>query len=166
MRTSAKRMATCAIMAALCVVLMVLGAILELGMYAAPLFAGLCFIPIGQKYGWKYHVTVYIASSLLCFLLVPNIEENLMLAGLFGWYPIVRPSLQKLPKLLSWIAKLLIFNVVVIAIEWLVMYVLVPEVLGGTLLWVLLILGNITFIAYDFMIPRMEVLMERITKLL
>ena len=153
-------------MAALCVVLMVLGAILELGMYACPLFAGLCFIPIGQKYGRKYHITLYVASSILCFLMVPNMEENLMFAGLFGWYPIVRPVLQKLPKVIRWICKLVIFNVVVIAIEWLVMTILVPEAIGGTLLWVLLILGNITFFAYDFMIPKMEVLMGRITKLL
>ena len=131
MRTSTKRMATCSMMAALSVVLMVLGAILELGMYACPLFAGLCFIPIGQKYGRKYHITLYVASSILCFLMVPNMEENLMFAGLFGWYPIVRPSLQKLPKILRWICKLAIFNVVVIAIEWLVMAILVPEVMGA-----------------------------------
>ena len=166
MRTSAKRMATCSMMAALSVVLMVLGAILELGMYACPLFAGLCFIPIGQKYGRKYHITLYVASSILCFLMVPNMEENLMFAGLFGWYPIVRPVLQKLPKVIRWICKLVIFNVVVIAIEWLVMTILVPEAIGGTLLWVLLILGNITFLAYDFMIPKMEILMGRIVKLL
>lgn len=153
-------------MAALSVVLMVLGAVLELGMYACPLFAGLCFIPIGQKYGRKYHITLFAASSLLCFLMVPNMEENLMFAGLFGWYPIVRPSLQKLPKVLRWIAKLAIFNVVVIAIEWLVMTVLVPETIGGVLLWVLLLLGNITFLAYDFMIPKVEVLLGRIGKLL
>ena len=166
MRTSTKRMATCSMMAALSVVLMVLGAILELGMYACPLFAGLCFIPIGQKYERKYHITLYVASSILCFLMVPNMEENLMFVGLFGWYPIVRPVLQKLPKVIRWISKLAIFNVVVIAIEWLVMTILVPEAIGGTLLWVLLILGNITFLAYDFMIPKMEVLMGRITKLL
>ena len=166
MRTSTRRMAICSMMAALSVVLMVLGAVLELGMYACPLFAGLCFIPIGQKYGRKYHITLFAASSLLCFLMVPNMEENLMFAGLFGWYPIVRPSLQKLPKVLRWIAKLAIFNVVVIAIEWLVMTVLVPETIGGVLLWVLLLLGNITFLAYDFMIPKVEVLLGRIGKLL
>lgn len=152
-------------MAALCVVLMLLGAVLELGMYACPLLAGLCFLPVGQKYGRKYHITLYVASSILCFLTVPNMEENLMLAGLFGWYPIVRPSLQKLPKILGWICKLAIFNLAVIAIEWLVMTVLVPEVVGDVLLWVLLILGNLTFLAYDLMIPKMELLLSRIIKL-
>lgn len=162
---TAKRMANCAIMAALCVVLMVLGAILELGMYAAPLFAGLCFIPIGQKYGLKYHILLYVTASVLCLLLVPNVEENLMFVGLFGWYPIVRPYLRKLPGVLRLAVKLLLFNAAVIAIEWLVMTVLVPEVVGGTLLWILLVIGNITFLAYDFMIPKIETLLSRIIKL-
>lgn len=166
MKQDARRMAVCAMMTALSVVLMVLGAVLELGMYACPLFAGLCFVPIGQKYGRKYHIMLYVAAAILCFLLVPNIEENLVFAGFFGWYPILRPSLQKLPKVLGWICKVMIFNGIVIAIEWLVMTVLVPEVMGGTVLMLLLVLGNILFVAYDLLVPRAEVLMGRITKLL
>ena len=121
---------------------------------------------MGQKYGRKYHITLYVATSALCLLLVPNMEENLVFIGLFGWYPILRPCLQKLPNILRWISKLAIFNAVIILIEWLVMSVLAPEAVGQILLWVLLILGNITFLAYDFMIPKMEILMGRITKFL
>lgn len=166
MKTAAKRMAACSMLASLCVVLMVLGAALELGVYACPLLAGLCFIPVGQKYGRKYHVMLYVATGILCFLFVPSMEENLMFAGLFGWYPIVRPSLQRLNKWIGWIAKLLLFNVTVIAIEWLVMTVLVPEIMEGIFLWILLILGNVTFLAYDLMIPRWEGLTIRLAKLL
>ena len=153
-------------MAALCVVLMVLGAVLELGMYACPLLAGLCFIPIGQKYGRKYHLILFVATALLSFFLVPNIEENLIFAGLFGWYPILRPVLQKLPGVLRWLVKLAVFNGVVAAIEWLVMTVLAPEAMADVMLWVLLALGNVTFIAYDFLIPRLDALMGRIVKLM
>lgn len=166
MRENARRMALCAMMAALCVVLMVLGAVLELGMYAAPMLAGLCFIPIGQKYGRKYHLILFVASSLLCFMFVPNIEQNLIFVGFLGWYPIAHPGLQKLPKGLRLIVKLLLFNAIVIAIEWLVITVLVPDVMGGTLLWIMLILGNLTFVAYDFMLPRLQVFLQRISKLL
>ena len=161
MRTSAKRMATCSMMAALSVVLMVLGAILELGMYACPLFAGLCFIPIGQKYGRKYHITLYVASSILCFLMVPNMEENLMFAGLFGWYPIARPKLDKLPKGLRFVCKILIFNIVIIAVESLVMLVLVPEAMESFFLILLLVLANVTFVMYDFVIPKIEIIFLR-----
>lgn len=166
MKTAAKRMATCAMMTALCVVLMVLGAVLELGMYACPLLAGLCFIPVGQKYGRKYHILLYVASGIVCLLLVPNIEENLMFVGLFGWYPIIRPCLQKLPGVLKWLCKLAVFNGAVIAVEWLEMTVLVPEVVEGVLLWILLVLGNVTFLVYDYLIPRVESLIGRIIKFL
>lgn len=157
-------MATCAMMAALSVVLMILGGILELGMYACPLFVSLSFVPIGEKYGRKYHFILYLASAILCFLLVPNWEENLMFAGFFGWYPIARPALQKLPKLLNWLTKLLLFNGAVIAIEWLLMTLIAPEAMGGILLWVLLAMGNVTFLAYDCLIPRMNVLMKRFVR--
>ena len=162
MRNGAKRMAVCAMLTALCVVLMLLGAVLELGMYAAPLFAGLSFLPVGRQYGRTYHLLVYGASCLLCFLLVPNIEQNLMLAGLFGWYPILRPLLQKLPRLLRLPAKLLFFNTVIVAIEALVMLVLVPETVGTALLWILLLLGNVVFFTYDLLIPRMDALFSRL----
>jgi len=159
-------MAVCAILAALGVVLMLLGGVLELGMYACPLFTGLCFLPVGMKYGRKYHIMVYVATAVLCFLLVPSPEENLLFAGLLGWYPIARPILQKLPKLLRGVCKGLLFNSVVIGIEWLVMTVLAPEAMETVFLWILLILGNITFFAYDYLIPRVEGLAARVIKLL
>jgi len=40
-----------------------------------------------------------------------------MFVGLFGWYPIVRPCLRKLPRALGWVCKLAIFNAAVIAVE-------------------------------------------------
>jgi hypothetical protein len=164
-KETAKKMASCSMMAALCVVLMLLGAILELGMYACPLLAGLCFIPIGMRYGRKYHNMLYVATSLLCLLLVPNVEENLMFIALFGWYPIARPGLQKLPKLLRWPVKLLVFNAAVVAVEYLVMTVLAPEVMEQTFLWILLALGNVTLILYDIMIPRLTGLLKKIVKM-
>ena len=162
MRNSARRMAVCAMMAAVCVVLMLLGAVLELGIYACPMFAGLCFLPLGKSYGRKYHIMLYVTSALLCFMLVPNVEENLMFAAFFGWYPIVRPGLQKLPRVLRWVVKGAVFNAAVIAVEWLVMTVLAPEALGEVLLWVLLVLGNVTFVLYDLLIPKMEVLLGKL----
>ena len=165
MRIQAKRMAVCSMMAALCVVMMLLGGILELGMYACPMFAGLCLIPVGQNYGRKYQILVYLAAGLLSLMLVPSVEENLMFIGLLGWYPMVRQGISKLPRLLRLPLKLLVFNGTVVAIEWVVIALFVPEVLTAPMIAVLLILGNITFLAYDFLIPRMELLMLRLKRL-
>ena len=162
MKHTAKALAHSAITAALCVVLMLLGGILELGIYAAPLLAGLCFLPIGSRFGKRWHICVFIASSLLCLLFVPNIEENVMFLAIFGWYPIVHPMLQKLPPVIRWICKLGIFNTAVIAAQWLVLTLLAPQALGTMLLWVLLALGNVTFVLYDLLIPKMQLLLRKI----
>ena len=160
--SKARTMALCAMTSALCVVLMLLGGILELGMYAAPMLAGLCLIPVGKTCGRKYQTMMWITVSFLSFLLIPQPEQNLLFAGFFGWYPIIRPGLQKLPKVLGLLCKVAIFNASVIAIETLVMYVLVPEAADWLLLSILLVLANVTFLMYDFVIARFDLIMARI----
>lgn len=164
MKTLSKRISVCSMMAAVGVVVMLLGAVLGLGMYVCPVIVGLCLIPIGRDYGTKYQIMLWIVISILSFILVPNPEENLMFAGLFGWYPALWPKLQKLPKLLRLLVKLLLFNVIVIAIEALVMLVLVPEIMGTAMLLVLLVLGNIVFLLYDKLIPRFDIIARRYLK--
>jgi len=164
MKTNAQRMALCAMITALVVVLMFLGAVLELGMYVSPLFSGILLIVIGYSYGIKYHILVWIASGLLCFMLVPNIEQNLFYFCLLGWYPIIRPKLHKLPGPIRIIIKLLIFNTIAFAIEAIIVYLILPEALTPGIIITLLVLGNITFLAYDYMIPLLEILLIRIVK--
>lgn len=151
-------------MAALGVVIMLLGAVLGLGMYVCPMIVGLCLIPIGQDYGTKYQIMLWIVISILSFILVPNPEENLMFAGLFGWYPALWPKLQKLPKLPRFLLKLLLFNVTVIALESLIMLVLVPEVMETGMMFLLLVLGNVTFLLYDKVIPRFDAIAKKYLK--
>lgn len=149
-------MAAGAVTAAVCVVLLLLGGILELGMYAAPMLAGLCAMPVGKRWGRKYQCMVWLVVSALSFLLVPQIEENLLFAAFFGWYPIARPRLEKLPGPLRWVCKLLIFNGAIVAVEALVMCLLVPEAVESVLALALLALANVTFVMYDFAMARLE----------
>ena len=161
MKQQSRRMAVCGMTVALGVVLMVLGAILELGMYVCPMFVGLFLIPIGNKWGVKYHLLLWAAISLLCLMLVSNLEQNLMFLCLFGWYPALRPRLQRLPRLPRLLVKLALFNAIVIAIETLLILVLVPEAMGTALTVILLALGNVTFLLYDFAIPRFAWLADK-----
>ena len=156
-----KRMAMCGMMAALSVVLMVLGGALGLGMYVSPLLAGLCLIPIGNAYGKKYQAILWLAVSALSLLLVPNIEESLMYLCLFGCYPILRPQFQKLPKVLRFITKLLFFTVIFTALQLLITLVLVPEVMGTGMMVALIVLADVTLMVYDFVLPRVEWLLQK-----
>ncbi len=157
-------MAFCGMMAAVSVVIMLLGAVIGIGAYAAPMFAGLILIPIGNKFGKKYHVMLWITVSLLSFVLVPNVEQNLMYLALFGLYPILYQSFQKLPKFPRLICKLLYFNAVILLLEWLVMTLLVPEALTTWMAILLLAIGNLTFLMYDFLILRMEIVIQHYLK--
>ena len=164
MREQSRRMAVCSVTAALGVVVLLLGAVLELGMYVCPMVVGLCLIPVGRRFGAKYQLLLWIVISLLSFFLVPNPEENLVFAGLFGWYPVLQPQMQKLPKLLRTFLKFLLFNVVAVALEALVLYVLVPEAIDSTMLVLLLLLGNVMFVMYDRVISRFDVIEENLKK--
>ena len=158
----AKIMAFCGMMAALSIVIMVLGAALEIGIYAAPMLAGLCLLPVGRKFGRKYQLLLWLAVSVLALILVPNPEESLMYACLFGCYPVIRTALQKLPPFFRIVAKLLYFNGVTVSLELLLWKLLLPQPVGWDFAAVLLVLGNATFFLYDFILPKAEYKMERI----
>ena len=152
--------ALCGVTTALAVALMAVGGLLGIGLYAAPMLAGLCLLPAGRHLGLKYHLLLWLAVSALSFFLVPDVEQNLMFLCLFGCYPILRPALQRLPRLPRLLCKLLFFNAVSVALEALVLLVLAPEALAPPLLLLLLALGNLTFLLYDLLIPRAQRLLE------
>ncbi|MBE6039125.1 MAG: hypothetical protein E7218_08035 [Anaerofustis stercorihominis] len=159
---SAKRMAYSSMSVALCVLLMFLGAVLELGVYAAPMLCGVIIACVGERYAKGTSLSVFAATAILCLILVPNIEENMMFAGILGWYPIFKPKFDAVPKYVRIIVKLLLFNTVTILIQAFLINVLMPEVLTTTMIISLLVLANITFILYDYCLPRMIYLFKRL----
>ena len=161
MRKKTQAVAVCGMMAALSVVLMVLGAALEIGLYAAPMLAGLCLLPVGERYGKKYQLALWVAVSALCVMLVRSPEQNLMYLCVFGIYPVLRTAFGKLPGVLRFLTKTLWFNTVTVLVELLVMKVLAPEVLEIWMAAVLLAAGNLIFWCYDFVLPTAQKRLER-----
>jgi hypothetical protein len=156
-----KAIALGGIMSSMCVAIMLLGAMIGVGVYVAPMIAGICLIPTGKKYGIKYHISLWAIVSILSLLIVPDVEEGLMFLCLFGFYPIVYPYFQRLPKLVRILSKLAYFNIVIIAVEYVVITLFVPETLGLPLAFALLAIGNVTFLLYDKIMPKTDRLLER-----
>lgn len=156
-----RALALCGVTAALAVAVMAAGGVLGIGTYISPLIAGMCLLPVGSLLGKKYHITLWLAVSALSFLLVPDIEQSLMFLCLFGCYPIFRPLFERLPRIPRLLCKLLFFNAVAIALEALVMLLLVPETMQTPLLLLLLVLGNVVFVLYDVLIPRIAYLLNK-----
>ncbi len=152
------------IVSALSVMLMLLTAVLPFMSYALPLLAGalLIFMVIEINKSWAF--IVYIAVSLLAVFVVPDKEAATFYIAFFGYYPIIKSSLEKhLPKIIKWLVKLAIFNLSVVAAYFVSVKLLgIPfedmQELGKYGIPILLAIANVTFVMYDIMLSKMVVL--------
>lgn len=156
-----KRIAFCGVLAALGAAIMLLGGWLGVGTYVSPMLASLILIPARTEWGTKYQLLLWAAVGLLSLFLVADLEEGLMFLCFFGWYPALRPRLEKLPRGARWAAKLAVFNAVILPLESLLMLVLIPESMKWEIAVTLLALGNAAFVCYDVLVRRAEELYVR-----
>ena len=149
------------VVAALCLVLMLLTSVIPFGTFAFPTFAGILLILLVINLGYGYAVAVYFVTAVLSFLLVTDKEAVLYYTAFLGFYPIIKSLIERIPsKIVQYIVKFALFNVCIIAaffIGTLVLYI--PKesftLFGVYLPWVFLIIGNIFFILYDLCVTRL-----------
>ena len=84
-------MAYCGIVAALCVALMLLGAVIPIAMFIAPAVAGFLIATVCVECGRTMALTAYAAVGLLAVLFVPDKEVALIFVFLLGYYPLAKP---------------------------------------------------------------------------
>jgi hypothetical protein len=157
-RSPAKQIALGGVLAALAVVIMSFGGLIPIATYVSPMLCMLmlrlvCLI-CGRRIGWAW----YGAVAILGLLLSADKEAAAVFAFL-GYYPIVKPRLDKLRISMFW--KLLLFNSAMVLMYWLLMAVFGMAALAeefrdmGTVLLVLtLVLGNVTFLLLDRILSR------------
>lgn len=164
---SAKSMALGGVLAALAVVIMGLGGMIPVATFCCPVLSALLLVPVlqacGRRIAWAWYGAVALLSALLC----PDKEA----AGLFvflGYYPILKPRLDKLPKALAWGAKFLLFNLAAAVLYALLIWVMGMDGLkeeflemGAALFALTLVLGNLTFFLTDVLIGRLTLLFGR-----
>ncbi len=149
-----RKIALCGLVSAIALIVMILGNLIGVGTYASPMIAGILLTAVGMSAGKKYQLLSVLAVGLLSLMLLSDWEEILLFIGLLGWYPMAWEKLIKVPKIPRVIVKLSGFNLIIIGLETLVMKVLMPSVETPVMLIVLLILANLSFILYDFVLPR------------
>ena len=89
-------MAYCGMAAALSVALMLLGAVVPVLMFIAPAVASLLIATVCVECGRTMALTAYGAVSLLSLLFVPDKEVALVFVFLLGYYPLVKPRLERI----------------------------------------------------------------------
>lgn len=146
------------IICALSIILLFLSDLLSVGVYAFPIFAGVLLSAVVIEGGYVWAFSVYGCVSLLSFFLVQNKEAVLYYIAFFGFYPVLKGLVEKIkPKFLQFLLKYLIFNACMIGAFFAGIYLLsIPKesfnIMGVYLPYVFLIIGNIVFIVYDYMV--------------
>lgn len=143
-------------LAALAVVILLLGSLIELLDLSAAAMASLVIMVAVIDLGIGYAAGVYAVAAVLSVLLFPK-TATIVFAAFVGYYPIVKVYLDRIkPRLLQYTVKLAIFNAFLFGILW-----LVEQLLGAGNDWSALgvplyVLGNLTFLVFDLAIARLS----------
>jgi len=155
-----KAVALGGILAATAIVIMCMGGLIPVATYVCPMLcAVLQYLVLrfcGKRMAWAW----FAAVSLLSLLLGPDKEAAAVFVVL-GYYPIVRPSLEKAK--LSWMWKLLLFNGAVALLYLLLLRIMgLGDALGEFTefgvagLMIMLLLGNVTFFLLDRLLKILD----------
>ena len=159
MKQSAK-IALCGVLSALSVVCMML-TVIPTSTLALAALAGIVLMPVTLEAGIKWGFAAYASAGALVLFIAPDKEAAMLFLTFFGYYPTLKLLLDRLPKVLSWALKLLLFNAAIVAAYVLLMFVvgLEPdefEVFGVNMPLVLLGLGNVVFVIFDIALKGLE----------
>lgn len=143
------------VVSALSVVIMLLTNVMPSMMYVIPIVTGAIVFAVNEIIGKKWALGVFFVTSLISFILLTDKEAVLNYTLFFGYYPLLKPIYERLPKVLSWGVKVLTFNVAIVLIGTIVTFVFklpfLDEDFGKLTIPVFLILFNVVFIMYDVM---------------
>lgn len=151
--SAASNMALGGVMASLAVVIMSLGGLIPVATFVCPMLCMLLITVIFRRCGSRIAWAWYGAVAILSLLIGPDKEAAAVFAAL-GYYPIIKPFFDG--QKLKWVMKVVYFNVVILALYWLLLHLfglaqLVEEFaeMGFWMTLVTLLLGNVTFIMLD-----------------
>ena len=159
-RTQTKQIALGGMLTAVSLTIMYMGGFIPLATYVCPMLCIFTLYVIFRLCGKKIAWCGYAAVSVLGLLIAPD-KEAAAVFVLLGYYPMIKPILEKSP--LRWILKLLLFNGAVV-----VLYAIVLRIMGlsqiseefagfGMIgLGIMLVLGNITFFLMDKLLTIAE----------
>ncbi len=168
-----RRLAICAMLSALGVVFIALGGLIEIMDLTAAAAASLVLLPILLTYGPRYAVMSYAVTGILGAILMPQSMASWVFLGLVGYYPIIKRGLDRLPKVLGYLIKLLLIAAVMIL--YLVLFYFVFMQGSGSFVdafnrgfgepdgaawlpWALIILSVFTFLIFDLLIDRLLII--------
>ncbi len=154
MRTT-KKLTLSSIMVALGVVIMYLGGMIEVLDLTVCALASLIVVFIYLEVGSPYTWLTWLSTSLITAIIFFGNPIWLNYFLVFGIYPLLKAYIEKLPRALWVLFKLLYANAVVWALFFLMELIFGIPLFGKDALWIKIVLYaviNVAFIAYDVFI--------------
>ena len=166
MKKSTRRLTVSAMMTALGVVFLYLACIFPTGQLGFAAVASLFGVAAVVECGIPAGLMVYVGTSLLGLLLLPDKAMVYLFMIFFGLYPVVKSLIERLKKLApEWALKLLVFNAALCAARFLLKGLALPEKVLSFHPVSVFVLGNLVFILYDIGLTRLiAVYIARISK--
>jgi hypothetical protein len=172
-RKSTRRIAMCGVFCALAVVILGMGTLIEVLDISAAAAAALFLLPVLLCYGSRYALLSYAVTAVLGLVLMPQSLAAWMFAGLTGYYPIIKTRMDRLPRVLGWLVKLVLLTAVFLVYLAVFFFLFLGgegsllnaflmgfgEADGSPVLAVAVVgLGLFTFVLFDVLINRLLVL--------
>lgn len=158
MKKKTRAVAFAGIISALCVVLLYLGSIIDVLDYSVSAICGILVTLISVEFGNRTGLSVWIVSSILSLLILPQKFSALLFILFCGWYTFVKKTYEKLPRAVSWMLKLITFNAVLLVIFFITLKVLLIEGLGFVSVAGIVVISNFVFIIYDILLTKLTFL--------
>lgn len=151
-----KRLTFCAMLVALGVIFLGIGALIEVLDISMAVIASICVIIPMIEYGKGTPWMVYAAISVLSLLLLPNKFPAALFALFAGFYPILKEKLERKNTVIRWILKELIFNISLAIIVLLYFFLFFKGTIQVPwMIAVAIVLAELVFILYDKAISKL-----------
>ena len=155
------RITLCALLAALGVVILYLGALVNVLDISVSILASFLILFCVAEIGYSWAAAVWLITAILSLLLLPNKAPALLYTALFGYMPVTKFLFERLGKWVAWIPKLVLFNAAAVTVGyfgWELLGFTTENRFGLSAGWMMaayLILANVVFIVCDVLYTRL-----------
>ncbi len=159
-RRRTRRLTLSAMLTALGVLILYLGALVDVGSLAAAGLTSLLMLLAVRECRGAYPYFVFAATAILAFFLLPQKEGALLYLLFGGFYPIMKFKIERMRRPFPFLTKLVYVNLVITLAELATIYFFYLPPLAWGYYAALYLLANPTFFLYDRLLDRILVLYE------
>ena len=153
--STAKKTALASLLSALCFLMLFAGSIITVMDLSAAALASLIVVVATIEIGSFYPYLIWLVTSILGLLLLPDKFGSLVFLCFSGYYPMLKSALERLMPGVSWVLKLICFNIALSAILALAKFVFLIDDTSLTFSIVVYAVCNVTFLLFDIALSKL-----------